>query len=247
MKIKDNKLVIVIPMYKSILSSNDMLSLRSIDKNKGDCDVIIVAPEGLSVESVPFEKYCYEYYDKSFFRSADTYSKLLMDKSFYERFSKYSHILIIQLDALLLKKIDSNFDHYLKYDYIGAPWETPVCGYCCFFKGMSKIKKALKPKELCVGNGGFSLRNISACLALLEDHKYARKIWNTGEDVFFSYYGALEEYFLIPNKEIASSFAVENQIEVHIDSGDIPYGIHAFEKNARETIEELITISLMSN
>lgn len=239
------KVAIVIPMYRSEFNENDLLSLRSIEKNKGGNDIVIVAPEGFSIQDTPITNYNYEYFDKLYFKSSSTYSKLLLNCAFYERFyPKYSHILIIQLDALLLKCIDAKFEEYLAYDYIGAPWNPPVRGYKVFFKGMSAIKRFLEPKELLVGNGGFSLRNVSAIIALLKKHAMASKIWNTGEDVFFSYYGLLDNNFKIPNKEVAHSFAIEKKIEEVYSEKFIQYGVHAFEKNPSKVIEQLTDIIL---
>ena len=47
------------------------------------------------------------------------YSQLLKQPQFYENFESWSHVLIYQTDALILRKID---DIYFDYDYIGAPW-----------------------------------------------------------------------------------------------------------------------------
>jgi ADP-heptose:LPS heptosyltransferase len=65
--------------------------------------------------------------------------KLVNDHKFNVNTPKISHLLIIQSDGFVL---DSNQwdDDFLKYDYIGAPWQ---------YDGRN------------VGNGGFSLRSIN--------------------------------------------------------------------------------------
>ena len=79
--------------------------------------------------------------DKNF-RSIQSYNRLLLMPSFYQIFEGYSHILICQLDVIITKNLE--LDYLLKYDYVGAP--------CTFELGI----------DAHVGNGGFSLRKLSA-------------------------------------------------------------------------------------
>ena len=233
------KLCIVIPIYSGKLSHDDIICINLVIKNKGENDLIILAPYGLIIENMPIEEYKYEYFEKQYFRNADSYSRLLMNERFYKRFqNRYEYIFIIQLDALLLKPINDEFYNYFRYDYIGAPWEPPVIGYRCYFKGMSLIKKILKPRPLSVGNGGASLRNISACIDLIKKNLLAAAIWNTGEDVFFSYYGQISNTFKIAPKEIAYSFAMEQHVEEYMEKGIIPFAVHAYKKYYPEIVTQ---------
>ena len=75
------------------------------------------------------------------------YSKILKKPDFWENFTNWKHILIIQTDALILKKID---DIYFNYEYIGAKWADNT------LKG---------------GNGGFSLRNIQKMIEITEENR----------------------------------------------------------------------------
>ena len=59
--------------------------------------------------------------DEKYFISKESYSRLLVSKSFYEAFSEYEYILIYQPDCLVFS------DQLLEWckkgnDYIGAPW-----------------------------------------------------------------------------------------------------------------------------
>ena len=76
------------------------------------------------------------------FSSIQSYNRLLLSPWFYQIFGEYSHILICQLDVCITKKLE--LDDLLQYDYVGAP--------CTFELG----------KDAHVGNGGFSLRKVSA-------------------------------------------------------------------------------------
>ena len=83
----------------------------------------------------------YVYYNQFDNISIKKYNKILKWNSFYKNFIDFEFVLIIQTDALLLKKID---DIYFNYDYIGAPWRNI--------------------ENNCGGNGGFSLRNVKIML-----------------------------------------------------------------------------------
>lgn len=101
-----------------------------------------------------------------------TYSALLKMPSFWERFTKWSHVLIYQTDALIMRKID---DLYFDYDYIGAPW-----------KNLDNWLGNNKPKYN-GGNGGFSLRRVSSMLSICEMHRGIpiEQIDGSNEDAFF--------------------------------------------------------------
>jgi hypothetical protein len=118
-----------------------------------------------------------------------TYSAMLKQPQFYENFKNWSHVLIYQTDALIFRKIP---DFYFNYDYIGAPWieSNQWCKYNA-------------------GNGGFSLRNVNACIKACEkfrDTEY-EKIPRGNEDGFF----CNQDSFKYPeiNSESHKAFAVE--------------------------------------
>ena len=105
------------------------------------------------------------------------YSALLKSPEFYENFTRWSHILIYQTDALLFRKID---DIYFNYDYIGAPW--------------------IQTNQWCkynAGNGGFSLRNVKSCIKACEPNrnKAYMQIHRGNEDGFF----CRQDSFVYPN------------------------------------------------
>ena len=118
-----------------------------------------------------------------------TYSSLLKMPTFWEHFTKWSHVLIYQTDALIMRKIE---DIYFTYDYIGAPWGP---------------RNQWVP--VCAGNGGFSLRNVGACIQYCEEFRNIpqEKIPTTNEDGFF----CRSKTFKYPpiNSEIHKQFSVE--------------------------------------
>lgn len=119
-----------------------------------------------------------------------TYSALLKTPEFYENFTDWSHVLIYQTDALLLRKID---EIYFTYDYIGAPWisSNQWCKYNA-------------------GNGGFSLRNISSCISACEQNRcknFITEVHRGNEDGFF----CSQDNFKYPpiNSELHKAFSME--------------------------------------
>jgi hypothetical protein len=140
----------------------------------------------------------------------DNYNNLLISKSFYENFiSKF--VLIFQTDSLIRRKIDSDF---FNYDYVGAPWKDNC--------------------QVCVGNGGFSLRKVETMKLICE--KYKNVYGN--EDLFFSH-EVQKNGFNLPDVETASRFSSEWTL--HPD----PCGFHAINKfHRREEVEKLLQIVL---
>jgi hypothetical protein len=136
----------------------------------------------------------------------DEYNKLLISKSFYENFiSKF--VLIFQTDSIIRRKIDSDF---FEYDYVGAPWKDNC--------------------QVCVGNGGFSLRKVETMKLICE--KYKNVYGN--EDLYFSH-EVHKNGFSLPDVETASRFSSE--LTLHPD----PCGFHAINKfHKREEVEKLL-------
>lgn len=121
-----------------------------------------------------------------------TYSALLKMPTFWERFYNWSHVLIYQTDALIINKID---DIYFDYDYVGAPW-----------KNINNWLGKNKPKYN-GGNGGFSLRNVSAMKNACEIYRNIpmENIDGSNEDAFFC---SLELHFPTTSN-IHSRFSIE--------------------------------------
>jgi hypothetical protein len=146
---------VVIPIYRFPLQSNEKKSLEYLFRFLSDFDIIFVSPD-IEIPLQWRKKISRaEIFDKKHFSSVESYSRLLMSDLFYRRFDKYSHILIYQLDCLVFK------NNLLKWcetewDYIGAPW----------IEGFTKSNA--QPCLWGAGNGGLSLRRVSASISLLQ-------------------------------------------------------------------------------
>jgi len=134
--------------------------------------------------------------------NSHSYSNRLITPELWENFLNWSHVLVYQCDALILRKIP---ELYFKYDYIGAPWKKNNLG----------------------GNGGFSLRNVKSMIKVCEPYRN-KKITNfkcphMHEDGFFCRQQKFG--FVYPNKyerEIHKEFCIES---IFIEN---PVGLHKF-------------------
>jgi hypothetical protein len=117
----------------------------------------------------------------------EDYNKLLVSKEFYEKIPT-EIILIFQTDTIICEDSKLLINDYLKYDYVGAPWNH---------------------LEMKVGNGGLSLRRKSKMIEIIEKCEYKE---NTNEDLFFSD-NCENIYVNIPLSDDAKHFSVETVYE----------------------------------
>ena len=153
------EVIVAIPLYRESMSENEELSFRHDTSVLGKAHpVAAFAPEGMDVSLYTgiFPQLIVERFPAHCFRSVKDYSRLLLSEEFYERFSSYEWLLVCQLDAWAFR--DELPDWCRKdYDFICAPipatWEPDREGRI----------------PVIVGNGGFSLRRISAFLKVLRE------------------------------------------------------------------------------
>lgn len=148
--IQSSSAAVVVPIYRRELSPEERMSLRHLETYLGRYDRYFVAPESLSPRRPGFQVAGFA---DDWFKSVDTYSRLLLSAFFYRTFSRYQYILVYQLDSLVFSDALSRWCE-AGYDYIGAPWLTDPKNP---ERGLSRA-----------GNGGLSLRRISSVLKVLE-------------------------------------------------------------------------------
>ncbi len=173
---KQKRVVIIIPTHRSNLTKDDKISLKHLKKYLYKYDTFFVIPENISPEAFISNGFNVKKVNSSFFGSIRKYSNLLLTKEFYTEFKAYDFMLIYQLDALIFS---NQLDSWVNsgYDYIAAPWFTPVIGYLSH-------KKGYPPSG---GNGGFALRNIEKSIKILDivnksairtsENIIVRKLW----------------------------------------------------------------------
>lgn len=153
-----SEVALVIPMYTTNLSSDEIISLRFSLCAAPELPVVIVHPRRLEPGSITAAMKCegigtvrwrFEAFPDKYFNGLRGYNRLLLSPSFYVRFSEFAAIVICQLDALL---IVGDLSKHLASgaDFLGAPIPRKLGGYEPFM------------------NGGFSLRRIGAALELFK-------------------------------------------------------------------------------
>ena len=247
---QQHEVAIVLPIYKSNISSNEEISLKSLNKYLSDYPIFTIGPFDTKNH---FPNYNFMEFNPNNFDSVVSYSKLLLSKEFYKRFSKFKYILIYQLDCLVFS---SNLKSWcqLGYDYIGAPifinLNSPSLDYCF------------------IGNGGLSLRKVSNFIrvfesshipkwsivfnSLLPDINYLdfikkyrvvkegrlgvdwyTKNYSLNEDLFWSTRARLfYPSFNIAPSSVALKFSFEANPRFCYDANkkNLPFGAHGWEK-----------------
>lgn len=142
--------VIVVPVYKAALASGEKLSLLRCREVLAAYSIVFVGAH--SLDFLPYRALCPEAtvttFDDAYFASLEGYSALLVNPDFYRAFLDFEYLLVYQLDAWVFQ---DQMEYWCAqdYDYIGAPWLGDDGDW------------------IGVGNGGFSLRRVAACLGVL--------------------------------------------------------------------------------
>jgi hypothetical protein len=241
---KNLNLEIAIPIYKKGFDKEEQLLVDRMFKVFVGRHISFFGPANLDnsyyLNRYPNAKLIT--FDPEYFLSVQGYSRLLLNKKFYESFGDKEFLLISQPDAYVFR---DELDTWLNkpYDYVGAPWPN---GFSVTLN-MGRFKNVAGGTlvNAFVGNGGFSLRRINKCVQLLEqDIEVAEWFSKTGsnEDLFFSFIGQMTPSFIIPNPVEASHFAMEVQPEFfyNLNGYYIPMAAHALKKFSPEFWEQKI-------
>lgn len=232
---KDDKLIIVIPVYNTTPKKTEIASIRHLGEvYNWKYDVRFICPEDFSDAEIvqyinmlnsPDNVYIqYKKYDSAYFKSTETYSQLLKSVDFYKDYEGYDYMLIFQTDcwALDINEIDGWIDE--DFDYIGPPIIT---------------NKIHWPSSPCCGNGGLSLRKISSFIKYtfnkdIVDNLNKNEVFNKYEDVFFCEGISKYMYIDMPTWQECANFAWDMNPDMLWDytGGELPQiGIHAWPKN----------------
>lgn len=220
--------IVVVPIYKPQLSDTEERVLRHSLEVLKNRDVCFVAPHQLALDwyRQTYPRGTYLTCPDEYFASPQTYSKLMMGGGFYQHFGKYSHMLVLQTDAVALR---DDLDRWMAspYDYVGAPWPKP---YAITIPPVDNAF-ANQTFHIYVGNGGFSLRRIAACIQAIQELAWLVQKVPMDEDLFFAMAGQMSQRFCVPNAVTAASFALEaNPRTFCAMAGAPPMGGHAWER-----------------
>ncbi len=259
---------IIIPIYRTVPSENEILSIERNLRVLKEYDVFFVHPfslntsayesiitrllseeikEGKNKAKLCTERIHFIPFKNKYFKSNKTYSRLLLSESFYRPFYDYEYMLIAQTDTYILNTKDYSLNYFIDYsrnhsiDYWGAPWPNGPFYMPYSFKDRIKLLVVKEPSAIHVGNGGFSLRHILNSVRLIrKKQNLIDFFWRFNEDMFFSYFALTENcQFNSAPMEKAREFALETDMKTELNAGNIPYALHAFEKHL--TREELLS------
>lgn len=247
---------VVIPVYRNTLTDHETISLTQCIRVLSKYPVALVAPASLDLTPLTNQFPIGEIhtFPDEFFTDVQAYNRLMLSDQFYAAFDRYGYILIHQLDAFVFRDELAEWCRR-GYDYIGAPWLRD-----CDYRGWADelwftwkqriatwldLKKddGVTPREIVsqnrVGNGGFSLRRVSALRRVLREQAnriraYEKQTMHQyNEDVFFGievnrYWPRLR----IPDFRTGLRFAVEFYPERAVNEynkGQLPFGCHAWD------------------
>ena len=203
---KNIKLLTVTPVYKIQLNEFELKSVRQLLKLTPNLKHVLVAPKCLN--TAYYEKefnnaFDIQRFDDAFFKSPQTYNRLLRSLCFFSRFQGYSHLVMYHTDAWLFD--NKLLDWAAKgYDYVGAPIYV--------YNGTQS-----GGEFICTGQGGFSMHNIHSAIKVLNSSKlvypihelnnwYKKYNWK-GKLKYISYY--LTSYFGRNRSSLSGNNAVK--------------------------------------
>ena len=159
-----SSVAVVIPVYKKPdeLKPFESALIKRVEKVFHQHSLHIALPRKLASYYQPFKNFNIITFKDAFFFNKFSYSNLLTSLEFYETFSSFEFLQIVQLDCWIFTDQINKFAS-LGFDYIGAPWMENG------FEGNPE-KKIWK-----VGNGGFSLRRINTFTSIIDQIHNSKK------------------------------------------------------------------------
>lgn len=213
------KTIVAIPVYRD-MNAFEKISLQQAVRIFQHEPICLVVPSSLDISNYQsYGDFLVERFDDGWFTGTESYSRLLTDAVFYERFIAYDYLLLYQLDAFVFYDALPHFCS-LGYDYYGSPWWRAF--YWRLLTGNS------------VGNGGFSLRHVRHTLELVQRYrKLIRRNWYPlfsflGEDIFFAWAGTHLGYHTAP-LAVAMRFGLERdvgRVYRRLNAQSLPFGVH---------------------
>lgn len=231
------KIALVIPVYQKRLDKTEKNIVEHNIRKLPETDVIIVLASGVLAPEINAESRS-ELSTVSYITYPDwngtieSYNRMCLSHAFYRCFKQYEYILLCQTDAMIIGTEDDlkRFTDY-GYDYYGAPFGGRsenglwVSRKVFPLRQVDFIKRHLKlRKPLVVGNGGFSLRKVSATIHILEKYEDRIHKWfnEINEDTVLSWLSDYDAEYNVCPVEIAGRFAIDNKEPEE----SLPFGIH---------------------
>lgn len=232
-KTKRQRVAVAIITHKDQPDRMEQLSFLQCISVLKDHPIFLICPDNLGMNyyrDLDFDQFDIRPVSHKHLNSKLSYNRFKKSKEFYQQFDEFDFVLTYELDSYvftdrLLEWCDSGFD------YVGAPW----------FEGFESPKKPLKFRG--VGNSGFSLRNVSACLKVLRNYS---PVDDGNEDVFWGLVVPQKcSFFKVAPPEIALkfSFEVKPKYLYTVNNKQLPFGCHAWNRYEPKFWRQFIELS----
>ena len=102
-----SRVIVVVPLYTTQLSADDVVSLERTIAVLGKHPLAVVCPEGLDLS--PLDNLLHpgtpavERFPPTYFKGVEGYNQLMLSTQFYSRFAGYEYLLICQTDAFVFE------------------------------------------------------------------------------------------------------------------------------------------------
>lgn len=231
---------VLIPSYQEYLDESGVLSLLAAQKHLSDYDWYTFGP----VRRYTRHGAPHLWTPPDLWNAGDDgrrgYSPLMLSRGLYRQLweKHYSHVLVYQPDAIVFH---GDLDLFAAYDYIGAPHQIDLVS------GLG-TPDAMGVFATQGGNGGLSLRNLDACMRVLDGmpewlniSSYYTHI-SMNEDVWWSYQARKQlPSFRVAPLDQAVRFAWETDPALCwlLNKHQLPLGAHGWERHSPEFWENL--------
>jgi hypothetical protein len=143
--------VVLVPTHRSQPTPQEVISLRQLARVLGKHEIVLMTPNGVNTsaykELLPSASFLS--IKKEWMQSHASYNRLIISPLLGSLFRDFSHLLLHEPDSLVLHDSLATWCQQ-PYDYIGAPWFTPIAGK----EGEANFAKG--------ANSGFSLFRLDA-------------------------------------------------------------------------------------
>lgn len=245
-----NSVIIVIPVYQAALKPEEAAALANNLDKLGSYPAVFLKPEGLDISALRRQ---FPQVDEMSVsgewlgtrRGIAGYNEMMMSADFYGLFSRYEYMLICHVDAWVFRDELNHFCQ-LGYDHVAAPWPMRPRYGRFPLKQYLQLKLWLKPARRVlhcqmfgrIGNGGFSLRRVSAfreaCLRYADEIRFfnAQQHVLYNEDLFWAL--VPKELRVPPVAEaLTFSFDLKPQLCFNLNGERLPMACHGFNKPMR--------------
>ena len=222
---------VVTTVWRANLTPDEVLRSHLTRASSADWDHLLLHPEGLDVSEMQEQVAGWDVRSAPphHFQDVQAYNTWALTPEFWSQFTDYTHILIRELDAVLVHRPP---DSVLGFDYLGAPWEPPW--RVVIARGQMRIIRVFGRawgRTLLVGNGGLSFRNVAAfreAATRLSGFADARVLGSTHEDAVWSYYSRRLGLRLAPVE--ASRIFLDLREDQSVDFDSV-YGVHGLKES----------------